>query len=74
MSERRILYVAEPFVFPSGGISVIYQHAATLAKNGFRASVALTTRPERDFYGIDVPIVNADRNLTHFAWLSPIEN
>lgn len=22
----------------------------------------------------EVPAVNADRNLTHFAWLSPIEN
>lgn len=57
MSQRRIVFVAESFAFPSGGISVIYQHAATLARHGFRASVALATRPERDFYGIDVPLI-----------------
>lgn len=64
MSKRRILFVAEAFAFPSGGISVIYQHAATLAKNGFRASVALATRPERDFYGIDVPLTLHGGRLT----------
>lgn len=56
MSQRRILFVAEPFAFPSGGIAVIYQHAATLARHGFRASVALSTRPEVDFYGTDAPL------------------
>lgn len=54
--QRRIIFATEPFPFPSGGVSVIYQHAELLVQHGFRACVALHSRPEVDFYGSTAPL------------------
>jgi len=51
ITGRRVIFVLEPFSFPSGGVAVIYQHAEILAENGISAYVALPRQPAEDFYG-----------------------
>jgi hypothetical protein len=51
ITGRRVIFVLEPFSFPSGGVAVIYQHAEILAENGIPAYVALPRQPAEDFYG-----------------------
>lgn len=54
--NRRIVFACEAYPFPSGGVAVIYQHAALLARRGLRACVALPARPPVDFYGSEAPL------------------
>lgn len=54
--DRRIVFVAEPYAFPSGGVAVIYEHVELLARHGHRAVVALAQKPAVDFYGRRAPL------------------
>jgi len=55
MTNRRIIYVLEPFTVPFGGVAVIYRHVEILAAHGFAAFVALRNKPAVDFYGTTAP-------------------
>jgi len=57
MTGRRVIFVLEPFPFPSGGVAVIYRHAEILAMHGIPAFVALPQRPPVDFYGSRAPLI-----------------
>lgn len=50
-TDRRILFVMEPFPFPSGGVATTYRHAEILAAHGLPAFVTMTEKPPVDFYG-----------------------
>ena len=55
--NRRIIYVLEPFNFPSGGVAIIYDHVEILSNHGFQAFVALKTAPNIDFYNSKAPLM-----------------
>ena len=47
---NRVIFLMEPFPFPSGGVATIYRHAEILADYGIAAFVALPKKPPVDFY------------------------
>ena len=57
MNDRRIIYILEPFDFPSGGVSAIYRHVEILSGNGLPAYVALREKPKTDFYQTTAPLL-----------------
>ena len=57
MNERRIIYILEPFPFPSGGVAAIYRHVEILTENGLAACVALREKPKIDFYQTTAPLL-----------------
>jgi hypothetical protein len=57
LSERRIVYLLEPFDFPSGGVATIYRHVEILNAHGFRAFVGLPKKPATDFYRTTAQLV-----------------
>lgn len=66
MTDRRIIYVLEPFPNPHGGVAIIYRHVEILTAHGISAFVHLPERPEVDFYRTTAPqlIGNVSFNLT----------
>jgi hypothetical protein len=57
MNDRRIIYILEPFDFPSGGVATIYRHVDILTGNGLPAYVALREKPKTDFYQTTAPLL-----------------
>jgi hypothetical protein len=57
MADRRVIFVLEPFPFPSGGVATIYRHAEILADHGIPALVALPQKPAVDFYASRAPLI-----------------
>ena len=67
MSDRRIIYVLEPFDVPFGGVAAIYRHVEILHAHGLPAFVALPRRPARDFYGSTAPLLIHEGPLQNLA-------
>jgi hypothetical protein len=57
MGDRRIIFILEPFPFPSGGVATIYRHVEILARAGLAACVALPQKPKIDFYQTTAPLL-----------------
>ncbi len=57
MTNRRVIFILEPFDEPFGGVATIYRHAEILAQHGISAFVALREKPKVDFYGSHVPLI-----------------
>ena len=56
-NQRRIIYFLRPWDFPAGGVATIYQHVEILAQNGYQAFVALSHKPNIDFYNSNAPLM-----------------
>jgi glycosyltransferase involved in cell wall biosynthesis len=67
MSDRRIIYVLEPFDVPFGGVAAIYRHVEILHAHGLPAFVTLPRRPARDFYGSTAPLLIHEGPLQNLA-------
>lgn len=63
MGQRRIVYILEPFEFPSGGVATIYRHVEILNACGFEAFVALPNKPAKDFYGSTAQLLIHGRHI-----------
>jgi glycosyltransferase involved in cell wall biosynthesis len=57
LSIRRIVYILEPYDFPSGGVATIYRHVEILDAHGFNAFVGLARKPATDFYDTRAPLL-----------------
>jgi glycosyltransferase involved in cell wall biosynthesis len=57
MNDRRIIFILEPFPFPSGGVATIYRHVEMLTRMGMAACVALPQKPKIDFYHTTAPLL-----------------
>ena len=57
MSNCRVIFLLDPFPFPSGGAATIYRHAEILADHGIPAFVALPQKPAVDFYASRAPLI-----------------
>ncbi len=63
MTDRRILFVMQPFPFPFGGVATIYRHAEILAEHGLPAFVTLSEKPSVDFYDSHAPLIVHGGNM-----------
>jgi glycosyltransferase involved in cell wall biosynthesis len=57
VTERRIIYILEPFSFPFGGAATIYRHVEVLNENGIASFVAISEKPKIDFYQTTAPLL-----------------
>jgi len=62
MKSRRILYLSKNFGFPLGGVRIAHHHVEMLRRNGFNASILLTTQETRGFFDtlVETILLDAD--------------
>lgn len=62
MNSRRILYLSKNFGFPLGGVRIAHHHVEMLRRNGFNASILLTTKETKGFFdsAVETLMLDAD--------------